>query len=323
LDGASALQLAETEARLASQKAEAEAKLAALGRDRNEKEGERETLLRTLAKLNAVLPIVSERAEIRRKSVDTAFGSRFLHLETQQQFLETKAEVWVTEGKIKALDAAILAIDQRIDATAAETRRTALADLAKAQEQMRSAQEALAKAMHKAELSTLRAPIDGTVQQLNVTTLGSVVTPAQQIASVVPDEEPMEAEVVIENKDIGFVSAGTDAEIKIDAFPFTRFGLVKGVVSSVDRDAEPVTPASQKSGSQRASDKTEYVHESERLFYGARIKLLSDLPPSEGKSLRLLPGMSVKAEIRTGRRRIIDYLLSPLSEYRHDGLRER
>jgi multidrug efflux pump subunit AcrA (membrane-fusion protein) len=94
-------------------------------------------------------------------------------------------------------------------------------------------------------------------------------------------------------------------------------------VSSVDRDAEAVTPANQKSGSKRASDTTEYVHESERLFYSARIKLAGDLPQSGGKPLKLLPGMAVKAEIRTGRRRIIGYLLSPLSEYRHDGLRER
>lgn len=323
VEGASPLQFAEAEARLASQRAEADAKLAALRRDRDEKAGERETLLRTLAKLYAVLPLVSERAEIRQKSADTAFGSRFLNLETQQQLAETKAEMGVTESKIKAAEAAILAIGQRIDATAAETRRTALADLAKAQEQMRGAEEALEKAAHKVELSTLRAPIDGTVQQLNVTTAGSVVTPAQQVASVVPDDEPMEAEVALENQDIGFVRAGQEAEIKIDAFPFTRFGLAKGVVSSVDRDAEAVTPANQKSGSKRASDTTEYVHESERLFYSARIKLAGDLPQSGGKPLKLLPGMAVKAEIRTGRRRIIGYLLSPLSEYRHDGLRER
>jgi len=311
------------ESRLAAQKAEAEAKSAALRRDRDEKAGERETLLRTLAKLKAVLPIVSERAAIRQKSADTAFGSRFLNLETQQQLVETKAEAGLTESKIGSVEAAMLAIDQRIAATDAETRRTAFADLAKAQEQMRSAQEALAKATYKAGLSSLRAPIDGTVQQLNVTAIGSVVTPAQQLVSVVPDGEPVEAEVALENRDIGFVQAGQEAEIKIEAFPFTRFGLAKGVVASVDRDAEAVTPASQKSGLKRASDTTEYIHESERLFYSARIKLSNNLAQSDGEPLKLLPGMAVKAEIRTGRRRIIDYLLSPLSEYRHDGLRER
>ncbi len=320
---ATELQLIETEARLASQKTEADAKLSALRRDRDEKLGERETLLRTLAKLKAVLPIVSERAEIRQKSADTAFGSRFLNLETQQQLVEIKAEAGLTESKMNAIEAAILAIDQRIQATGAETRRTALTDLSKAQEQMRSAHEALTKAMHKVELSTLRSPIDGTVQQLNVTSVGGVVTSAQQLASVVPDDDPIEVEVALENKDIGFVQAGQEAEIKIDAFPFTRFGLAKGVVASVDRDAEAMTPPNQKSGSKRASDTTESLHESERLFYSARIKLLKDLPRSKGEQLKLLPGMAVKAEILTGRRRIIDFLLSPLSEYRHDGLRER
>jgi HlyD family secretion protein/hemolysin D len=188
---------------------------------------------------------------------------------------------------------------------------------------MRSAQEALTKAAHKIRLSTLRAPIDGTVQQLNVTTVGSVVTPAQQLVSVVPEGEPVEIEAALENRDIGFVHAGQEAEIKIEAFPFTRFGLAKGVVLSIDRDAEPVTPQSSKSGSKRASDATEYLHESERLLYNARIKLVSELPRGAEGALKLVPGMAVKAEIRTGDRRIIDYLLSPLSEYRHDGLRER
>ncbi len=320
--GASVAQLADAEARLASQRAEASSKLASLRRDAQEKEGERETLVRTVAKLKAILPLVSEKADIRQKSANSAFGSRFLNLETQQQLVETKAELGLTESKIQSVDASIQSIRRKIDAMDAETRRTALADLSKAHEQMRAAQEALAKAAHKVEHSTLRAPADGTIQQLNVTTVGGVVTPAQQLASVVPDGEPVEAEVVLENKDIGFVQAGQEAEIKIEAYPFTRFGLAKGIVTNLDRDAEPLTPPNQKTGSKRASNSAESLHDSERLLYSARIKLLA-LPRSDGKPLKLLPGMAVKAEILTGSRRIIDYLLSPLSEYRHDALRER
>jgi hemolysin D len=320
---ASAAQLADAEARLASQRTETASKLASLRRDSEEKEGERETLFRTMTKLKTILPIVAEKAEIRQRSADSAFGSRFLNLETQQQLAETKAELGLTESKIQAAEASIQSIHRKIDATEAETRRTAMTDLAKAHEQMRAAKEALAKATHKVERATLRAPIDGTVQQLNVTTVGGVVTPAQQLVSVAPDDEPAEAEVALENKDIGFVEAGQEAEIKIEAYPFTRFGLARGVVTSLDRDAETLTPPSQKSGSKRASDATESLHESERLFYAARIKLTKSLSESEGKPLKLLPGMAVKAEILTGRRRIVDYLLSPLSEYRHDALRER
>ena len=80
---------------------------------------------------------------------------------------------------------------------------------------MRGALEALTKAGHKITLSTLRAPIDGTVQQLNVTTVGAVVTAAQQLVSVAPDDDPAEAEVALENRDIGFVHTGQEAEIKI------------------------------------------------------------------------------------------------------------
>jgi hemolysin D len=321
--GTSGGQLAEAEARLLSQKAEADAKLGALRRDREDKIAQRETLTGTLAKLKAILPLAAERADIRQKSADTAFGSRFLNLEAQQQLLETKAEIGVTASKIASAEAAILGIDERIAASDAENRRTALGDLAKAQEQMRSAHEALTKASHKVHLSTLRAPIDGTVQQLNVHTIGAVVTPAQQLVSVVPDDELFEAEVALENRDIGFVRAGQEAEIKIEAYPFTRFGLAKGVVMDVDRDAEAITAPNQKSGSKRGADAMENFRDSERLFYNARIKFVKDLPASDGVPLKLMPGMAVKAEILTGRRRVITYLLSPLAEYWHDGLRER
>ncbi len=321
--GASTAQLADAEARLLSQKEEAAAKLATLVRERESKDGERETLLRTMTKLKAILPIVAEKAEIRQKSADTAYGSRFLNLETQQQLVETKAELGLTESKIASTEASMRSIEQKMAGTEAETRRTALVDLAKAQEQTRGALEALTKAGHKVNLSTLRAPIEGTVQQLNVTTVGAVVTAAQQLVSVAPDDDPAEAEVALENRDIGFVHTGQEAEIKIEAFPFTRFGLARGVVVGIDRDAQPITPPNQKSGSKLASNSTEFLHDSERLLYNARIKLVKHLPQSEEGPLKLVPGMAVKAEILTGRRRIIDYLLSPLAEYRHDGLRER
>lgn len=316
-------EIARAKARLAAQRAEAKAKLASIDEERAQRIAERDAAKLTLAKAETVVPIVEERAEIRRKSAALAYGSRLLELEAQQQAVEARAEVATSRSKINGLDASIVALDQQAVSFAAELRKTALTDLAQAREHESAAAEALAKANHRLKLQTLRAPIDGTVQQLNVTTVGSVVTPAQQLVSVVPGEAGMEVEAVLENKDIGFVAPGQGVELKIDAYPFTRYGLAHGTVLSVDRDAEPAPQRQAREGAQRAADTLAGVETSETLMYMVRVRIDSDAIKVDGKPATLLPGMAVKAEIKTGRRRIIDFLLAPLAEYRHDALRER
>ena len=196
--------------------------------------------------------------------------------------------------------------------------------VSKAREGTRSAGEALAKATRRAELQTLRAPIDGTVQQMHIATVGAVVTPAQQLLSVVPDNDRVEVEAVLENRDIGFVDVGQRVELKVDAFPFTRYGLLGGRVTAIDRDAEaaPVNPTGAH-GTERVADETDHVEGSERLRYTVHIAMEPGSFAVDGREATLLPGMSIKAEILTGKRRIIDFLLAPLREHAHDAMRER
>ena len=126
---------------------------------------------------------------------------------------------------------------------------------------------------------------------------------------------------MLENRDVGFVAAGQRVQLKIDAFPFTRYGLLSGTVVSVDRDAEPVSqPAVQ--GSQRAADAIDHVEGSERLRYTVHIALEARSLDIDGRVGSLLPGMSIKAEILTGKRHIIDFLLAPLREHMHDAMRD-
>jgi HlyD family secretion protein/hemolysin D len=157
-----------------------------------------------------------------------------------------------------------------------------------------------------------------------IATVGGVVTPAQQLLSVVPDNDRIEIEAVLENRDIGFVDVGQRVELKIDAFPFTRYGLLGGHVLSIDRDAE-AAPVNQfgMHGTERLADETDHVEASERLRYTVHIAIEPGSFDVDGRAATLLPGMSVKAEILTGRRRIIDFLLAPLREHMHDGMRER
>jgi hemolysin D len=333
LDGAAAptvdlesidpVEVRRAQAHLTAQRAERDAKLATIVHERAQRVAERQALQQTLAKLEQVLPLVAQRADIRRLAAATQFGSRLLSLETQQQLVETQAELDIDRSKLASLDAAIEGLDQKLAGADAEIMTAALTDLDHTREQARRATEALAKANHRVELQTLHSPIDGSVQQLQVTTVGSVVTPAQQLLSVVPEQDRLEVDAVLENRDVGFVVAGQAVELKIDAYPFTRYGLAKGTVLSVDRDAE-ATPVNQTAqGSLRAADEIDNVESSERLRYTVHIALEPGSLKVDGRPAPLLPGMSVKAEILTGKRRIIEYLLAPLTLYAHDSMKER
>jgi len=154
--------------------------------------------------------------------------------------------------------------------------------------------------------------------------VGGVVTPAQQLMMIVPTESRLEAEAMISNRDIGFVSAGQDAEIKIDTFNFTRYGLLHGKVTSVSQDAivrDKPTDKTNASKSGALSDSSE--PEGQELLYSARVALDETQMQIEDKLVNLSPGMAVTVEIKTGKRRIIEYLMSPVLRYRHESLRER
>ncbi|NVZ67266.1 HlyD family type I secretion periplasmic adaptor subunit, partial [Pseudomonas gingeri] len=161
----------------------------------------------------------------------------------------------------------------------------------------------LTKARYQEARTLLTAPVDGTVQQLAVHTVGGVVTPAQQLMVIVPREQPVEVEAMLENKDIGFVHAGQAVTVKVETFTFTKYGTVEGELISVSNDA--------------------IEDEKRGLIYSSRIRLKTDHLRVAGQDVMLSPGMSVTAEVKTDQRRVIDYFLSPLQQHRDESLRER
>jgi hemolysin D len=173
-------------------------------------------------------------------------------------------------------------------------------------------------------MQTLTAPVDGVVQQLSVHTIGGVVTPAQALAVVVPADAALEIEAMVSNSDVGFISAGQDAAIKVDTFNFTRYGLLHGRVLGVSRDTvtnDRRDDAVRDSSSSAESSIPE--KKDQGPAYLARVSLDRTQMQIEGRSADLSPGMSVTVEIKTGSRRIISYLLSPLLRYRQEVLHER
>lgn len=151
--------------------------------------------------------------------------------------------------------------------------------------------------------TTIKAPADGIIQEMEIHTVGGVVTPAQTLMKLVPSDSVLEVEAMVLNKDVGFVKEGQDVSIKIDSFPYTRYGTINGKLTHLSRDA--------------------VENEQLGLVYIARISMAKDFIRVEDKDVRLSAGMNTSAEIKIGRRRLIEIILTPFMEYASESLRER
>lgn len=310
---------------LRDQTAEQQAKLAVLDRQREQKLAERETINATVGKLEASLPVMQERLEIRKTLYEHTTGSKANYLELLQSFVEEQHELNVQKRHYDELTAAIAAIDEQHTQADAEYRRARYGELVEAQRKASGLNEDLIKAQHRTALQLLAAPVDGTVQQLAVHTIGGVVTPAQSLLVVVPLDSHLEIEAMVLNRDIGFVHPDQDAEIKVDAFDFNRYGLIHGKVVSVSPDAitrdRPPDKSKADQVAQAENDLSELSNQ--ELVYAARVSLDGTQMQVEDRQVDLSPGMAVTVEIKTGSRRIISYLLSPLLKFKQEALRER
>jgi len=321
---ADAQQISDERRFLESQVAEHRAKVGALDRQRQQKEAEVEATAATVAKFEAMIPVLQQRFEIRRKLTSQELGSKLQYLEILQSLTEMQQELKVQQNNKRVAEAAAAAIGEQQAQAIAEYRRGLFDDLGKMIQKENGLAETLVKAEQKAKLQALKAPVDGTVQQLAVHTVGGVVTPSQELMMVVPANSRLEIEANIPNRDIGFVQAGQEAEIKVDTFNFTKYGLIHGRVISLSQDSithqKPVDPAREKSASTSSGSSEPLGQE---MVYQARISLDQTDMLIDGKSLQLSPGMAVTAEVKTGSRSVLSYLLSPILRFRQESMRER
>jgi hemolysin D len=181
--------------------------------------------------------------------------------------------------------------------------KAASSEMATAEDESSLRGEELRKSERRRSLQQLRSPVDGVVQQLAVHTVGGVVQPAEPLMIIVPSGSEVAVEAQILNKDIGFVREGQAVRVKLEAFPFTDYGLIEGVVETISRDA--------------------IQDEKIGLVYATRIKLGRNYITIGGRNQLIGPGMAVQAEVKTGERRIIQYLLSPISQTMAEAGRER
>jgi hemolysin D len=318
-------QVADQRRFLESQVAEHRAKVAALDRQRQQKETEVEATGATVAKLEAMIPVLQQRYDIRKNLANQELGSKLQYLEMLQSLTEMQQELKVQKTNKRVSEAAVAAIVEQRAQAVAEYRRSLFDELGKLIQKENGLAETLVKAEQKAKLQELKAPVDGTVQQLAVHTVGGVVTPSQELMVVVPAKSRLEVEANISNRDIGFIQDGQEAEIKIDTFNFTKYGLIQGKVLSISQDSikrqKPVDPAKEKSATTSHSDTSEPL--GQEMVYQARISLDKTEMQVDGKRVQLSPGMAVTAEIKTGSRSVLSYLLSPILRFHQESMRER
>lgn len=279
------------------------AKLSKLDAESNLRQAEIATVKASIAKLEATLPMAQSREADFTKLVDQGFISSHATQDKTRERVELERDLATQKAKLAEALATAAETEQSKSAYKAETQRQLADRYAQANTKRIQLSADNSKADQRQRQTQLRAPVSGVIQQLAIHSVGGVATSAQALMVVVPDSNQVTAEVSIANQDIGFVNGGQGAEIKLETFSFTKYGTVKATVDNVSADA--VTD--EKKGS----------------YYPATLTLEKKDMLIDGKRIPISPGMNVTAEIKTGKRRIIEFLLSPVQRAGSESLRER
>lgn len=292
-----------TQAQLQSEWQDISARLARLDAEANRRQMEIATVKQTIAKLEATVPMAQTREADFKKLVDQGYISGHATQDKTRERVELERDLATQRARLAEAQSTAKETEQAKASYRFETLRALSDRRAQAATRHSQLQSEHTKARQRERQTQLSAPVAGVIQQLAVHSVGGVVTPAQPLMIVVPDSATVTAEVSIANQDIGFVNAGQMAEVKLETFAYTRYGTVPARVDVVTADA--VTD--DKKGS----------------YYPATLTLSQKDMLIDGKRVPLSPGMNITAEIKTGQRRIIEFLLSPVQRVGSESLRER
>jgi hemolysin D len=272
-------------------------------------QSKRQRLDGEITRYSRQLPLIIQRARDYKALAKDHDVSVHAWLEKEQE----KADV---EGKLAD------ATNQR-DSLISETRKNARDQLNEGLKFAASSYQDAERAIAHSDLLRLTAPVDGTVQQLSVHTVGGVVQAAQPIMVIVPKQDQVEIEAFIENKDVGFIHVGQEAAVKVEAFDYTKYGTINGRVSHVSRDAiDPNGTAAMETLQNQDKQKKEQ-DKPKGAAYSVKVLLNQNHMSVDGRRVALMPGMSASIEVKTGSRRIIEYFLAPLLRHSRESLNER
>lgn len=280
----------------------------------------------TLNSQQALISTLNQRLELRRSLLEK-------HLVSKDDWLQVMSSVKEAQSSLANAQAQLadaVANKAILQASFVKTREAFLASnmqkISDSERQVSSLQQKLRENRVLLDLMTLRSPINGTVTASSLTTLGQVVGQGEEVMRIVPVGTHLEVVAYLPNQDIGFVREGQVVDIKVNAFPFTRYGVLNGVVKRVSKDAITEADAQKTQWDPtNASQKPEPGggQATQNLVFPIVVEIAQDYMNIDGRRINLVPGMGVSAEIKTERRRLIEYLISPVYELMNSSLHER
>lgn len=285
---------------------------AILGKTRHDLQAAEEVL----GKLKETVPIYRRSAAAFEKLGKDGFYSALAVEEKQRDRIEKEQDLRAQESTVASLKSTRTASEKKLAQITSGYRSDLQNERVEAESQFRKLREEREKIEHKSGLLALRAPQRGIIKDLATHTTGTVVSPGTVLMSLVPHDEPLQAEILVKNEDVGFVHEEQRVKIKLAAYPFQKYGMIDGTVVHVGPDA-----ADQPSSSSKADG--DISDAAAGLRYKALVRLDAQHLETDGNSLRLSPGMQVIAEIHQGQRTVMEYLLSPVQKAWQEAGRER
>jgi hemolysin D len=270
-----------------------------------------------------LLSILTERVQIKESLQNSGAGTKSAFLEIRDEQVRVEADLADTSAQLEEIKAAVQNLKQQQDQAISSFLVDQTKAIQTAERQVEQLDQEIRGQLDRLDHLFLKAPISGTIQQLAVNSVGQVVNAGQPLMVIVPEKTSLIVEALVPSQDIGFIAKGNPVVIKVDAFPFTRYGFFNGSVKEISEDAVVVRDAqalqdATMTASGQAVQPGRGVPAVNGLFYVARIELDSSQMTSNGIKLKLNPGMTARAEIKTESRRVIDYLLSPVSQVLHE-----
>ncbi|RLV58330.1 HlyD family type I secretion periplasmic adaptor subunit [Parashewanella curva] len=256
-----------------------------------------------IQRLKTLEPLFGEQEKAIRQLLKKGHVSKLEWLNFKEKQIETTQSLVVQISRLQEAKASLQALKTERQTKSFEFRRERVQQLQQAQQRVQTGTLTLLKAKEREQNRYLTSPVNGTVQQLQVHTIGGVVQPAQALMVIVPEGAKLEAEAMVLNKDIGFIHQGQTVELKIDSFPYTRYGLIEGTVRSITTDA--------------VND------EKQGPVYPMRVTLKQKKILVDDKWVPLQPGMTLSAEVKTGKRRLLEFFLAPFLRYQDEAMKER
>ena len=269
------------------------------------------------SKLRQQLPIYREQEAAFEKLTREGYAGRMLFLEKQRDRIEKEQDLKAQEFAIQSLSATIEQSRKRIAQLQSNYHQALQNERVETEAQYAKLEQDWNKHSARHDLLELKAPQDGIVKDLATHTVGSVLQPGTVLMTLVPSNDPMQAEVWVTHDDAGFVGTGQPAKLKLATYPFQKYGMIDGEVKRLSPDSSDMSDARgdrRTGGGEGGSTGSGY-----RTLVSLRTPYLE----ADGKRYPLTPGMQVTAEINLGTRTVLEYVLSPVQRTLHEAGRER